>query len=78
MKTLVSLVALATLAARLRAWRFLFIDCQFLTDHLASLGAREIPRSLYLEALDNALSYPTIRGSWTAAFQSRDHGRLQD
>ncbi len=66
-----SKVALAALAARLQEWQFLFIDCQFLTDHLARLGAREISRSRYLKVLDKAISYPTIRGPWNSAFPPR-------
>jgi len=35
---------------------WLFIDCQFHTGHLASLGASEIPRSEFLYLLKRALS----------------------
>lgn len=35
------------------------IDVQWLTPHLASLGATEIPRDEYLERLDRALDLPT-------------------
>jgi leucyl/phenylalanyl-tRNA--protein transferase len=31
------------------------LDAQFITDHLASLGAEEIPRDVYLERLAAAL-----------------------
>ncbi len=34
---------------------WLFIDCQFHTPHLASLGAREVPRTEFLELLARAL-----------------------
>ena len=50
-----SKVALAWLVARLKAGRFTLLDCQFQTDHLASLGAIEIPRNDYLAALASAL-----------------------
>jgi len=35
---------------------WLFIDCQFYTGHLASLGAIEIPRNEFLHLLDRALT----------------------
>ncbi len=51
-----SKVALAHLVHRARQEGWLFIDCQFYTDHLASLGAREIPRSAFLALLRQALA----------------------
>jgi leucyl/phenylalanyl-tRNA--protein transferase len=43
-----SKVALAHLAGQLERWQFGLIDCQMNTPHLASLGAREIPRTRFL------------------------------
>ncbi len=51
-----SKVALAHLIARLRAGGFTLLDCQFITPHLASLGAIEIDRSDYLAALVSAVA----------------------
>ncbi|KAK0339453.1 hypothetical protein LTR94_034452 [Friedmanniomyces endolithicus] len=51
-----SKVAIATLVARLKAGSFTLLDCQFMTDHLASLGAVEIDRSRYMALLGDALS----------------------
>ncbi|MFK3888984.1 leucyl/phenylalanyl-tRNA--protein transferase [Sphingomonas sp. NPDC079357] len=51
-----SKVAIAALVARLRAGGFSLLDCQFMTAHLASLGAREIDRVDYMELLGAALS----------------------
>jgi leucyl/phenylalanyl-tRNA--protein transferase len=51
-----SKIALAHLVARLRVGGFTLLDCQFITDHLASLGAIEIPRDDYVALLDGALS----------------------
>ncbi len=51
-----SKVALAHLVARLRVGGFAVLDCQFMTDHLASLGAVEIGRSTYMGLLDAAVS----------------------
>ncbi|MEM7490038.1 MAG: leucyl/phenylalanyl-tRNA--protein transferase [Pseudomonadota bacterium] len=53
-----SKVALAYMVALLRARHFLLFDTQFLTDHLASLGAVEIPRPQYHAQLRRALAHP--------------------
>jgi leucyl/phenylalanyl-tRNA--protein transferase len=50
-----SKVALAHLVARLKVGGFQLLDCQFLTDHLASLGTIEVPRDAYVVLLDAAL-----------------------
>ena len=39
-----SKVALGWLVARLKAGNFTLLDCQFMTEHLASLGAVSVPR----------------------------------
>jgi leucyl/phenylalanyl-tRNA--protein transferase len=46
-----SKIALAHLARQLERWQFGMIDCQMSTPHLASLGAREIPRSKFITQL---------------------------
>ena len=46
-----SKIALAHLARQLERWQFGMIDCQMKTPHLASLGAREIPRSEFIARL---------------------------
>ena len=51
-----SKVALAALVARLRAGGFDLLDCQFMTDHLKSLGAVTVPRNRYLQLLSTALA----------------------
>ena len=50
-----SKVALAWLVARLRVGNFTLLDCQFMTEHLASLGAVSIPRARYVALLAAAL-----------------------
>jgi leucyl/phenylalanyl-tRNA---protein transferase len=50
-----SKVAFAHLVARLKAGGFSLLDCQFQTDHLASLGAVEVPRDDYVALLGAAL-----------------------
>jgi len=49
-------LAIAHLVHRLRAGRFTLFDTQFVTDHLTTLGAIEIPRSAYRAALGDALA----------------------
>ena len=46
-----SKIALAHLARQLERWQFGMIDCQMQTAHLASLGAREIPRAEFVRQL---------------------------
>ena len=50
-----SKVALAWLVARMNIGGFVLLDCQFITDHLASLGAIEISQEDYLVRLEAAL-----------------------
>jgi leucyl/phenylalanyl-tRNA--protein transferase len=50
-----SKVALAHLVERLRRGGFVLLDTQFLTAHLATFGAREIPRAQYLDLLQQAI-----------------------
>ncbi len=50
-----SKVALAWLVARMKVGGFDLLDCQFMTDHLASLGAIEITQDDYLVRLEAAL-----------------------
>jgi leucyl/phenylalanyl-tRNA--protein transferase len=59
-----SKVALAALAAYLRAEGFELIDCQVTTGHLQRMGAREIPRARYLKELKRCLQAPTRAGPW--------------
>lgn len=51
-----SKVALAHLVARLRVGGFTLLDCQFMTDHLASLGAVEVSRAAYMALLEAAVA----------------------
>ena len=51
-----SKVALAWLVARLKVGRFTLLDCQFMTPHLASLGATTVSRDDYVGLLGSALS----------------------
>jgi leucyl/phenylalanyl-tRNA--protein transferase len=53
-----SKVALVHLMARLKADGFALLDTQFVTPHLASLGAIEVPRNRYQRMLEAALPVP--------------------
>ena len=66
-----SKIALAALVARLREWNFDFIDCQVRTDHLISLGAREIPGPLFFNRLYASVRRPTRRGNWQVSGQDQ-------
>lgn len=59
-----SKIALAALVALCRAHAVALIDCQQHTAHLASLGAREIPRAAFERHLDVACNRPAIV-DWT-------------
>ncbi len=54
-RTDASKVALAWLVARMRFAGFTLLDCQFMTDHLRSLGAVEIAQRDYLQLLGAAV-----------------------
>jgi leucyl/phenylalanyl-tRNA--protein transferase len=53
-----SKIAFVHLAKRLRQQGFGMIDCQMKTPHLASLGAREIPRSEFSQRLAKLVNFP--------------------
>lgn len=59
-----SKIALAHLCAQLARWNFGMIDCQMNTRHLASLGAREIPRAEFVARLQELVNYPDIASPW--------------
>ena len=63
-KTDASKVAFSTLLERLKAWGFHMVDAQMTTQHLVSLGAKEIPRSDFIQRLEEALCFPTLEGPW--------------
>jgi len=53
-----SKVALVHLVARLIAGGFVLLDTQFVTEHLRTFGAVEVPRRRYRTELDVALLHP--------------------
>ena len=59
-----SKVAFVHLAARLNAGGYTLLDAQFVTTHLATLGAVEIPRRAYKRLLDRAVETPAEWWVW--------------
>ena len=80
-----SKVALAWLVARLKAGNFTLLDCQFMTEHLESLGAISITREDYVALLAAALGgsggasgagAPGVAGAVRAGDAPPDFGAL--
>ena len=59
-----SKVALVRLARQLQRWGFGLIDCQMETAHLASLGARTMPRAAFTARLAELVNLPHQPGPW--------------
>jgi leucyl/phenylalanyl-tRNA--protein transferase len=59
-----SKAALIVLVSHLRGRGFDLIDCQIESPHLASLGARSIPRREFCALLKESLRHETLRGNW--------------
>jgi leucyl/phenylalanyl-tRNA--protein transferase len=57
-KTDASKFALLGLVEHLRAQKFVLLDIQWMTSHLAQFGAIEISRTRYLDLLRNAIDLP--------------------
>jgi leucyl/phenylalanyl-tRNA--protein transferase len=67
-----SKIALAHLARFLGEQGFGMIDCQMNTAHLASLGAREIPRDDFIRRLQGLTAIPPLCGRWPADAARRE------
>ena len=59
-----SKVALVSMARQLSAWGLPLIDCQMSTSHLASLGAREIPRAEFLRRIGPLVRAAPVGSPW--------------
>lgn len=59
-----SKIALVHLVMQLQYWEFGLIDCQVRTDHLASLGAREISRAEFSQRLDMLITGSEPSSKW--------------
>jgi leucyl/phenylalanyl-tRNA--protein transferase len=59
-----SKVAFVATVRQLRRWGFALIDCQMPTEHLASLGARQIPRKEFLQHLTCLVGQAETPSPW--------------
>lgn len=59
-----SKVALAYLVRQLERWGFEIVDCQMSTRHLASLGARDLPRAEFLRHVHRLVRLPEAPSPW--------------
>lgn len=55
--------AYAVLIKHLKAWGYEFVDCQVPTEHLKSLGAKEVSRDYFLERLEK-VNFDKIEHYW--------------
>ncbi|MDO8270723.1 MAG: leucyl/phenylalanyl-tRNA--protein transferase [Gammaproteobacteria bacterium] len=60
-----SKAALIVLARQLQQWGYRLIDCQVPSEHLRSLGAKEMPRKAFLALLAEYQQAPGKTGKWT-------------
>jgi leucyl/phenylalanyl-tRNA--protein transferase len=59
-----SKVALVSLTQQLERWRMPLIDCQMSTTHLASLGARDMPRADFVREVRYLVQQPPVPAPW--------------
>ena len=59
-----SKVAFVHLTKQLQAWQFTLIDCQVSSEHLDSLGARDIERTEFIQLLQQAIQQPDKNQKW--------------
>ena len=69
MASYASKIAFVGLIARLTAAGFTLVDCQVPSEHMASLGARLMPRRVFLHELRRAVGLPIAAGRWTTAVE---------
>jgi len=60
-----SKVALVRLCRQLARWEFGLVDCQMETAHLASLGARTLPRAAFAAQVAELVNLPHRAGPWS-------------
>mgnify|MGYP002381525456 CR=1 FL=1 len=57
--------ALIKLSAFLKQHNFTFLDAQVFSEHVATMGAHEIPRNEFMNLLKDELNYPSLIGKWS-------------
>lgn len=60
-----SKAAMVALVDFLRKREVELIDCQVTSEHLLTLGAREIPRAEFLRRVEAGVAHPTCRARWS-------------
>ncbi|GAP67024.1 leucyl/phenylalanyl-tRNA--protein transferase [Mizugakiibacter sediminis] len=71
-----SKAALLALCRALHGWGFPLLDAQVTNPHLLRLGAIEMPRAEYLEALSRLAAMPGETGHWRSRFPLRRAAEL--
>jgi leucyl/phenylalanyl-tRNA--protein transferase len=59
-----SKIALINLVKFLKKNDFLFLDAQVFTEHVATMGAIEIPRNEFIQLLNNGIQFSDKIGKW--------------
>ncbi len=59
-----SKVALVRLCRQLERWEFGLVDCQMETPHLASMGAKTMPRAAFAKRVAELVNLPHRPGPW--------------
>jgi len=72
-----SKIAFVHLVEQLRSWGYYLIDCQVYSEHLASLGACEIPRSEFIEIL-NCEAHSDVKHIWQMDWDYRESMKKRD
>jgi len=67
-----SKIALTALVSIISEKKFQMIDCQVPSEHLFSLGARNIPRARFSDQLQAALAVESQPATWNYSFDSLD------
>ena len=61
-----SKVALVHLTGKLKQWGYQLIDCQVQSEHLISLGAKDIPREQFCAYLNRWCNEPVNSNAWAS------------
>jgi leucyl/phenylalanyl-tRNA---protein transferase len=67
-----SKAAFAVLAEKLTLWNYAMIDCQVKTEHLASFGARQIPRKQFVELTNRYCQGTVAADAWSNEDSGQD------
>ena len=59
-----SKIALVTLCRQLEKWEVQLIDCQIYSNHLASMDAITIERSIFVDILNQFCPVKPVENSW--------------